>query len=102
MGEQRVLVVTGGHPFEAEPFLAVFDALAEVDWTHVAQPAARTHFAADRAGEFDCIVCYDMPGITFTGADAEKWSAQAKKAGWDEVLERSPENGKRLMELFTK
>ncbi len=43
-----------------------------------------------------------LTAITFTGADAEKWSAQAKKAGWDEVLERSPENGKKLMELFTK
>ena len=34
-----------------------------------AQPAARAHFVPDRAGEFDCIVCYDMPGITFTGAE---------------------------------
>lgn len=64
-----MLIVTGGHPFAAEPFLAVFDALADVGWTHVAQPAARAHFAPDRAGEFDCIVCYDMPGITFTGAE---------------------------------
>ena len=64
-----VLVVTGGHPFEAEPFFAVFDDLAGVEWAHAAQPEARAHFAADRAGDYDCIVCYDMPGITFTGAD---------------------------------
>jgi len=40
--------------------------------------------------------------IKFTGADAEKWSTAAKSAAWGEVIERSPEHGKKLMELFTK
>jgi TRAP-type transport system periplasmic protein len=40
--------------------------------------------------------------ITLTGEDAATWLAAARKAGWDEVLERSPENGAKLMELFTK
>ncbi|MGI9603683.1 MAG: ThuA domain-containing protein [Acidimicrobiales bacterium] len=65
----RVLVVTRGHPFEAEPFFAIFDEMAGVAWTHVEQPDARAHFTSARAGEYDCIVCYDMPGITFTGDD---------------------------------
>ncbi|MDH3755607.1 MAG: ThuA domain-containing protein [Acidimicrobiia bacterium] len=65
----RVLVVTGGHPFEAEPFFAVFDADDGIDWTHVEQPEARHWFHPDRAGAFDVICCYDMPGITFTGSD---------------------------------
>lgn len=43
-----------------------------------------------------------METITFTGEDAEKWLAAAKKAGWDEVLERSPEHGQKLKPLFTK
>ncbi|MGB7303189.1 MAG: TRAP transporter substrate-binding protein DctP [Burkholderiaceae bacterium] len=43
-----------------------------------------------------------MSVITFKGADAEKWMATAKKTGWDEVLEKSPKDGKKLMELFTK
>jgi len=42
-----------------------------------------------------------MP-ITFSEADTAKWLATARKAGWDEVLERSPENGAKLMKLFTK
>ncbi len=43
-----------------------------------------------------------LTAITFEGADREKWLAAARKAGWDEVLERSPENGAALMKLFTK
>ena len=53
------LVVTGGHPFEAEPFFAVFDALESVTWTAADAPAAG----------HDVVVFYDMPGIRFTRAD---------------------------------
>ena len=69
MPKQRVAVLTGGHPFEAEPFFAVFDALPEIDWTHVAQPDALEVLQPDGAADFDAIVLYDMPGITFTGTD---------------------------------
>lgn len=54
-----VLVVTGGHPFETEPFFAVFDALDDVDWTASSEP---------RVGH-DVVVFYDMPGLRFTGGD---------------------------------
>ncbi len=43
-----------------------------------------------------------LTAITFTGADAEKWLSTARKAGWDEVIERSPENGPVLKKLFTR
>ena len=65
----RVLLVTKGHPFQREPFFEVFDADAEIEWTHVEQPAARALFHPDRAGDFDVFVMYDMPGITFTRGD---------------------------------
>ena len=54
-----VLVVTGGHPFEADPFFVVFDALAGIRWTASNAP---------RIGH-DVVVLYDMPGLTFTGDD---------------------------------
>jgi type 1 glutamine amidotransferase len=54
-----VLVVTGGHPFEAEPFFAIFDALDDVAWTAADEP---------RLGH-DVVVFYDMPGLRFTRAD---------------------------------
>ncbi len=43
-----------------------------------------------------------LSALTFNEEDTAFWLAQARKAGWDEVLERSPENGAKLMELFIK
>lgn len=64
----RILIVTKGHPFEAEPFFAVFDALGH-DWRHVEQPQAQDALTAQATAEFDALVMYDMPGIRFTGED---------------------------------
>ena len=65
----RVLLVTKGHPFDKTAFFGVFDANPEIVWTHVEQPAAQWLFHPERAAGFDVIVCYDMPGIEFTGGD---------------------------------
>jgi uncharacterized protein len=54
-----VLVVTGGHPYEAEPFFAVFDAIVPGRWRHATTPDL----------DADVVVFYDMPGIRFTRAD---------------------------------
>lgn len=54
-----VVVVTGGHPFQSEPFFAVFDALPHIRWSATDRP---------RLGA-DVIVFYDMPGLVFTGGD---------------------------------
>ena len=43
-----------------------------------------------------------LQAITFSDADTEIWVSAARKTGWDEVLERSPEHGAALMKLFTK
>lgn len=54
-----VLVVTGGHPYQAEPFFAVFDALPGVAWTHTTKPEPG----------HDVVVFYDMPGLRFTRSE---------------------------------
>lgn len=64
-GPREVLLVTKGHPFEWGPFFAMFDALDDVAWTHVEQPAAQALFAVEPAARFDAFVLYDMPGIVF-------------------------------------
>ncbi|WP_420452239.1 ThuA domain-containing protein [Ilumatobacter sp.] len=65
----RVAVVTKGHPFEAEPFFAVFDAMVGVEWVHVEHPDALELVRPEAAGDHDVLVMYDMPGIRFTGGD---------------------------------
>lgn len=61
----HVLVVTGGHPFEMEPFLDVFRGLAGIRCEHAQPPEARDFFRGEQAGTWDAIVCYDMQGIEF-------------------------------------
>ncbi len=73
----RVLLVTKGHPFEREPFVALFDSLVEtgsIVYEHVEHPEAqgRLHpdrLASDMLDGVDAIVFYDMPGLAFTRGD---------------------------------
>ena len=59
-------------------------------------------FQATLKKQKDWMASEGMKTITLEGADRAKWLAAASKAGWDEVLERSPEHGPALMKLFTK
>lgn len=61
----RVLLVTKGHPFERDPFFALFEGMAGIATTHVEQPAAQAFFAPGPARAWDAYVLYDMPGIEF-------------------------------------
>jgi uncharacterized protein len=69
----HILVVTGGHPFELEPFLDVFRALPGIEWEHVQPPGARDCFRGEQAGKWDAIVCYDMQGIEFRKPDPPRF-----------------------------
>ena len=68
-GDPHLLVLTGGHPYERDPFFALFDAIAPGRWTHAPQPDAQRLLNPAACADFDAIVFYDMPGITFTRAD---------------------------------
>jgi type 1 glutamine amidotransferase len=87
----RVLVVTKGHPFEAEPFFAVFDALG-LDWDHIEHPEAQQVLNAEGTADYDALVMYDMPGLAFTRSDTgppvvfDEPSAEFRR-GYDELLE---------------
>ena len=56
----RVLIVTGGHGFEAEPFFAVFDAIPDVTYTKAEYPAAAELLKPDLTDQYDVVVFYDM------------------------------------------
>lgn len=65
-GKIRVLLITGGHGFEQEPFFALFDSLEGVTTTRATYPAAADLLKPDLAKTCDVIVFYDMwaRGIT--------------------------------------
>ena len=62
----EILVVTKGHPFERDPFFEIFDAIPDIGWSAVEQPAAQSFFTKERAEPYDAYVLYDMPGVEFS------------------------------------
>jgi hypothetical protein len=61
----RATVLTGGHPFEAEPFSELLGALHGVRCTHVAWPDAQAVFEPGGLDATDVLVLYDMQGVGF-------------------------------------
>lgn len=56
----RVLVVTGGHGFEKEPFFKVFKDNPDIAYQAVEHPNAHALLKADAARQWDVLVLYDM------------------------------------------
>lgn len=69
---KRLLAIARGHPYEREAFAGLLHGLEEFDVCHVEQPAAQRCLGAQAARDYDAILCYDMPGIDFTAADAPR------------------------------
>ncbi|MFM7783702.1 MAG: ThuA domain-containing protein, partial [Gammaproteobacteria bacterium] len=64
---RELLLIARGHPYERDALAAVFDAIPELRWSLVEQPAAALLVASGACrGRFDAIVCYDMPGVDFS------------------------------------
>jgi hypothetical protein len=59
-GKIRVLLVTGGHDFEKEAFLKVFEDNPDIVFRHVEHPNAHSLLKADAARQYDVLVLYDM------------------------------------------
>jgi len=70
-GPVKVLLITGGHPYDREPFYLMFDSFGkEITWTHVEQPAAQVLFDPVLAAPYDVFVLFDMYGRSSkTGPD---------------------------------
>jgi len=111
----RVLVVTGGHDFEQEPFFQVFKDNPEITFKAVEHPNAQALFKADAAKDYDVLVFYDMhqeitdeakadllarlkdgKGLVVLHhavADYQKWPEYAKIIGAKYYLEKTVVNG---------
>lgn len=56
----RVVVVTGGHDFEREPFLKLFKDNPDITFKAVEHPNFHALLKADAAKDYDVLVFYDM------------------------------------------
>jgi uncharacterized protein len=56
----RVLVVTGGHDFEQEPFFKLFKDNPDISYRAVEHPHAQALLKAEAAKDYDVLVLYDM------------------------------------------
>jgi type 1 glutamine amidotransferase len=56
----RVLVVTGGHDFEKEPFLKLFKDNPEISYQATEHPNAHARLKPDAVNQFDVLVLYDL------------------------------------------
>lgn len=68
--DRQLLVTAKGHPYERDAFAALFTGLEDFSWSLVEQPAAGHLFKPAMKEQFSACVCYDMPGVDFTAADA--------------------------------
>lgn len=56
----RVLIFTGGHDFDREPFFAMFAGHPDITWKEAVYPGAQQWFSEEKADAFDVMVWYDM------------------------------------------
>ena len=56
----RVLLFTGGHDFEREPFMKMFQDNPDITYQAVEHPNAHALLKAEAAKEWDVLVLYDM------------------------------------------
>lgn len=64
-----LLVLSGGHPYEAEPFEELVHSLGDWDVTHLVHPDAEEKVAAGAADDADALLFYDMGGYAFSDGE---------------------------------
>ena len=62
---RRLLVLSGGHPYEAEPFADLLASFTGWTVTHLIHPEAQAAVADGAARDADALLFYDMPGYSF-------------------------------------
>ncbi len=67
MGSVNVLIVSKGHDFDHNAFLAMFDDMPGVQATLAQQPAAQVLLQPGHADAWDSVLFYDMSGIPGIG-----------------------------------
>ena len=56
----KILIITGGHDFEREPFFEMFDSMNNIEFTSVEHPDANRIYGTSMLDQYDVLVYYDM------------------------------------------
>ncbi len=67
MSKINVLIVSKGHTYNHDAFLAMFDEDPDIETTLVEQPAAQVILRPDNVSAYDAVLFYDMSGIPNVG-----------------------------------
>lgn len=67
MSQTNVLIVSKGHAYNHDAFLAMFADDTDIVTTLVEQPAAQVMLRPENVGRFDAVLFYDMSGIANAG-----------------------------------
>lgn len=62
---RSLLVISGGHPYEAEPFEELIHSLGDWEVTHIIHPEAEARIGSGAADDADALLFYDMGGYEF-------------------------------------
>ena len=64
-------MVSKGHPYDHDAFLAMFEEGGDVELTLVQQPAAQVILQPNNVADYDAVLFYDMSGMEGHGARAD-------------------------------
>ncbi|MDZ7604545.1 MAG: ThuA domain-containing protein [Cyclobacteriaceae bacterium] len=79
VGQQKILVITGGHDFEEASFYEMFNSFSDVAFDTISQPAANALLTNQSAmKKYDCLVYYDMV----------QEISDEQKAAWIQLLKK--------------
>jgi type 1 glutamine amidotransferase len=81
----RVVITTGGHPFDRNGFFAMWDSFAGVQWRETSQTKTSDALAPANLDSCDVVVMYDMMG-NITGDEEAALQAFLKRRGGLVVL----------------
>jgi len=80
-----LLVLSGGHPYEAEPFAALLASLTGWRVLHLLHPEAEAAVADGAAEKADVLLFYDMPGYVFAGGTV---TSRPPSTGFVQAIQR--------------
>lgn len=93
---KQLLVLSGGHPFEEEPFEEMIHGLGSWNVRHLRHPEAEIEVEKGAADDAEALLFYDMGGFTFSDSGVK---TQPPSEGFKEAILRRFRKGKGAVAL---